>query len=212
MVTGCDHGCWYCYARKMCMRFPKLFPNGFKPSFHLERLQEPWLYKKPSKIFACSISDLFALWTLQEWRDAVLKSIEGCPVDHIFQLLTKNPERILLNDIGELFLEKKVWVGCTVTQVSELPLIESIKKVEATVRFASFEPLLGLIDMRHLDYLNGLDWAIIGKLTGSRRVQLQPEWVYNLVDALAVAGVPVFMKNNLFPVIPKEHITQEFPK
>lgn len=55
-IVGCDHGCWYCYAAKLAIRFPKNFPNGFKPTFYPERLKEPWKVKKPSKIFTCSVS------------------------------------------------------------------------------------------------------------------------------------------------------------
>jgi len=136
----------------------------------------------------------------------VLESIRLCPVKHTFQLLTKNPERI-----PNIQFPDNVWIGCTVTQPSELDLIDSIKKVKAKVRFASFEPLLGSINMLNIDKLSGIEWAIIGKLTGSRKVQLQPQWVYGLVDALKAAGVPYFMKNNLYPVIPKEAITREWP-
>jgi protein gp37 len=205
-ITGCLHGCWFCYAAKIPVRFPKRFPNGFNPTFWPERLYEPWELKKPSKIFVCSIADIFAAWTPEKWRDLVLESIKLCPVKHIFQLLTKNPERI-----PDIQFPDNVWIGCTVTQPSELDLIDSIKKVKAKVRFASFEPLLGPINMLDLARLRGLEWAIIGKLTGSRKVQLRPEWVYDLVDTMTVAGVPVFMKNNLYPIIPKEAILQAWP-
>lgn len=156
-ISGCDHGCWYCYAFKMAQRFPKIFPNGFKPTFHPERLQEPWKYRKPSKIFVCSIADLFAPWTKEKWRDAVLNSIEKCPVDHTFQLLTKNPERIPANKFPENF-----WIGTTVTnEAGDWRNIEQIKKVHCGVRFVSFEPLLGALP-EHVD-LQGVDWIIIWK-------------------------------------------------
>lgn len=187
-ISGCDHGCWYCYAKKMAQRFPKVFPNGFKPTFHPERLQEPYHYKKPSKIFVCSIADLFAPWSLPEWRDAVLMSCLGCPVKHIFQLLTKNPERIPPFNFPENF-----WIGCTVTNEAEdWRGIEHIKKVKCGVRFVSFEPLLGALP-EHVD-LQGVDWIIIGKLTGSRRVKLDPHWIYRILHLASELGIPVFMK------------------
>lgn len=58
-ITGCLHGCDYCYARKIAERFPKAFPQGFAPAFHQERLQEPIKLKKPSKIFTVSMGDMF---------------------------------------------------------------------------------------------------------------------------------------------------------
>src|SRR5690606_21415892 len=33
-VTGCLHGCTYCYARAIAARFPDGFPAGFTPLFH----------------------------------------------------------------------------------------------------------------------------------------------------------------------------------
>jgi len=205
--VGCDHGCWYCYAKKMCLRFPKIFPNGFKPTFHPERLGEPWEYKKPSKIFCCSISDLFAPWTKPEWRDQVLDSIDGCPVDHTFQLLTKNPERIPLGNWAAM---KKIWIGTTITNENgDWRNLECIKKVQAIVRFASFEPLLG--SLPSTVSLKGLDWIIIGKLTGSRKVRLNPFWVSQLKVRAMEAGIPIFMKNNLAPHYP-DQLIQQFPR
>ena len=40
-VTGCKHGCPYCYAREVANRFPAHFPNGFEPMFRPKRLDEP---------------------------------------------------------------------------------------------------------------------------------------------------------------------------
>jgi protein gp37 len=205
-VVGCLHGCWYCYARKMAQRFKKIFPNGFKPTFHQERLLEPWRYKKPSKIFVCSIADLFAPWTPEKWRAEVLMSMLLCPVKHTFQLLTKNPERIPLDKT----FPENFWLGTTVTCENEdWRNIESIKKVHCGVRFVSFEPLLG--EMPKSVSLNGIDWIIIGKLTGSRKVKLDPAWVLHTLKKAFELKIPVFMKNNLKPEIPLKLI-QEWPR
>jgi len=206
-IVGCDHGCWYCYAKKMCQRFPKIFPNGFKPMFHPERLKEPYELNKPSRIFACSISDIFAPWTPEVWRDAVLDVIFKCPVKHIFQLLTKNPERI-----PDIHFPDNVWVGTTVTNedgTCDYRNIPKIVHVKANVRFVSFEPLLG-----RLPYgisLRGVDWVIIGKLTGSRKVVLNKNWVNEILHETIDCNIPVFMKNNLIPIYDKKDLFQEFP-
>lgn len=225
VVTGCKHGCWYCYARKLCLRFKKIFPNGFEPTFHPERLTEPWDYKKPSKIFVCSIADLFASWTPKQWRDEVLKSMYLCPVPHTFQMLTKNPESIptltcrpLANPKFDLVFDSKApypdnwWFGTTVTGEgigTDVCNIKMIKQVPAKVRFVSFEPLLNNIDFR-LYSLEGIQWVIIGKLTGSKRVKLQPEWVQNIIDEADRWNIPIFMKNNLLDYYTT--LRQEFPR
>jgi len=204
-IVGCKHGCWYCYARKLTQRFKKIFPNGFEPTFHPERLKEPWELKKPSKIFVCSIADLFAPWTPREWREAVMDSVIFCPIKHTFQLLTKNPERIPL-----VVYPKNVWLGTTVTnEYDDAKNIYEIKQRCAGVRFASFEPLLGRLP--YWANLKGLDWIIIGKLTGSKKVQLKREWVEDILHQAMDHDIPVFMKNNLSPPWPKEDLIQQFP-
>jgi len=208
-ITGCKHGCWYCYAKKMAQRFKKIFPNGFEPTFHPERLKEPWELKKSSKIFVCSIADLFAPWTPKDWMTEVVKSIEMCPIKHTFQLLTKSPEGIPEFHI----FPKNVWIGVTVT--NEFPTydyrnIAKIVHVACGVRFVSFEPLLGSLP-RGIS-LRGVDWIIIGKLTGSRKVELKEAWVEDIVDEAKRCNIPVFMKNNLCPPFEKSELIQEFPK
>jgi len=112
-------------------------------------------------------------------------------VKHTFQLLTKNPELIPPKTYPE-----NVWIGTTVTcENGDWRNIEEIKKVKAGVRFASFEPLLGMLPWE-VD-LKGLDWIIIGKLTGSRKVPLDPEWVRRILKEAVQLEIPVFIKNNL---------------
>ena len=91
-VTGCLHGCEYCYARRITERFgnklpdfsvyPKMYenchmvdskftdnpyPHGFEPTFHAYRLDEPARLTKPRNIFVCSMADLFGEWVPDEW-------------------------------------------------------------------------------------------------------------------------------------------------
>lgn len=192
-ITGCKHGCWYCYAKKLTQRFKKIFPNGFEPTFYPERLKEPWEHKKPSKIFVCSIADLFAPWTPSKWREFVMDSMLMCPIKHTFQILTKSPENIP-KWVG---YPSNFWFGTTVTTEHEdMKNIEEIRNVNAKVRFVSFEPLLGAPDFSEHD-LEGIDWIIIGKLTGSKRVQLKNDWLIDIREEAKFWDIPIFEKNNL---------------
>lgn len=207
-IVGCKHGCWYCYARKLTQRFRKIFPNGFEPTFHSERLKEPYKLAKPSKIFVCSIADIFAPWTLHEWREQVFNSMLQCPIKHVFQLLTKNPENIPL-----VKYPKNWWIGTTITNerhTKDWRNITKIIHVDCGIRFVSFEPLLGSFPYGMT--LRGVDWVIIGKLTGSRKVELKTAWVEDILAECDREGIPVFMKNNLVPYFSKEELRQEFPK
>ena len=67
-VTGCKHGCPYCYARDIARRFypPEI---GFNPRFWPERLSAPQNTPVPKStelkdrlVFTCSMADLFGDW------------------------------------------------------------------------------------------------------------------------------------------------------
>lgn len=213
-IFGCDHGCYYCYAKKITQRFPNNFPNGFKPTFHPERLGEINKLKKPAKIFVCSCADLFASWTPVEWRNAVFESMSKCPVNHTFQMLTKNPERIptvnqcvLRCASPIIYYPENWWFGTTVTGEGDIKNIDEIRKVGGN-RFVSFEPLLRFLEPE----LDGIDWVIIGKLTCARRVKMERSWVMNIVDEATRVGAKVFMKNNLRKEFPNMELRQEFPE
>jgi protein gp37 len=203
-VTGCKHGCWYCYANKLFTRFHK----SFEPCFYRERLKEPYKLKKLSKIFVCSVADLFAPWTPREWWGEVFDSMLWCPIKHTFQMLTKNPELINLKGMSPKYPDNW-WFGTTVTtENGDIRNIEAIKKVDGN-HFVSFEPLLGALPKE--TSLKGIDWIIIGKLTGSRKVELDPIWVERIVREAVALDIPIFLKNNLLKAFPFPRL-QEFPE
>jgi protein gp37 len=150
--------------------------------------------------------------------------MESCPTNHQFQMLTKNPERIPTDNVvpadsNEMTIYKypgNWWFGTTVTGDHDTINIAAIKKVPAKIRFVSFEPLLGTIAFDLLPKicsLEGIQWVIIGKLTGSKRVKLQWEWVKNILEEAEKHSIPVFMKNNLIPeTIGQHELRQEFPQ
>lgn len=118
-VTGCLHGCEYCYARRIAERFgsnqmpiftdyPVLdkpvrsvgfdgekiqpYPFDFTPTFHRYKLDEPQRWTRPRNIFVCSMADLFGDWVPDEWIDDVIKATQRA-LQHRYLFLTKNPER-----------------------------------------------------------------------------------------------------------------------
>jgi len=197
-ITGCLHNCWYCYAKKLFTRFHK----NFKPTFHPERLKELEKIKKPSKIFVCSVADIFAEWTNQEWTKQVIDTINKYP-QHEYQLLTKQPNNILKYNYNL----RNCWIGVTISTNSEIWKISFIKIKSAKIRFISFEPLLENLNLTDKDFV-GIDWIIIGKLTSSKKIKLQNEWVENIINLARKNKIPIFVKNN---VKWKEKI-QEFPE
>jgi len=205
-VTGCLNNCPYCYARKIATRFKgtKAWPREFEPTFHLERLEEPKRLKKPSKIFVCSMGELFGRWVPDDWFFAVLRVIEDCP-QHIFQILTKFPREG--SEKWYLFPEN-VWLGVTVDSQDALHQAVWLSCFEAGKKFISFEPLLTSIDFSNFP-VKMLDWVIIGAQTNPYRPP-RKEWVRKIVKVLDDNGIPIFLKNNLKRIWDEE-LRQEFP-
>lgn len=96
-----------CYAERIAARFsgPGQPFHGFakrvngearwtgKVALIDDRLTEPLRWRRPAKIFACSMSDLFHEALPDEAIDQVFAVMALCP-QHTFQVLTKRPERM----------------------------------------------------------------------------------------------------------------------
>jgi len=188
-ITGCLHNCPYCYAKKLATRF-----NGgnFEPTFHPDRIDDPFKVKKPSMIFVGSMTDLGGPWCKDEWIDVILKTVDSC-THHIFQFLTKNPAN-LSKKFGEK-TRSNVWIGTTIenSEPSNWWRYSHMKDFHRVgVRFISFEPLQGPID--HNFY--GIDWVIIGAQTDPL-ILPKAEWVTDIIQKARNLEIPVFMKNSL---------------
>lgn len=99
-VTGCtkvSEGCRNCYADRMSKRLKAMgqrrYANGFDVTLHAYALEEPLGWRKPRKVFVCSMSDLFHRDVPDDYIDRVFAVTALCP-QHVFQVLTKRPERM----------------------------------------------------------------------------------------------------------------------
>lgn len=197
-VTGCKHGCPYCYAREFAERFGR----SFEPAFHPDRISEPIRRKQPTKIFVGSNADLFGNWVPGEWVRAVLDTVRQCP-QHTFQFLTKAPHNLVKFNPWPA----NCWIGASANNQAMMDhALFCLSMCNAPVKFVSAEPLLGPIT----GDLSALDWLIIGAQTGRNRHQPEPEWVTQLITCARDSGVSIWFKDNLdwqprineWPVVP----------
>lgn len=195
-VTGCLRGCDYCYARRTYERFGM----SFEPTLHEKRLAEPAKVATPSKVFVCSVADLFGPWVPDRWIERVFTATQAAS-QHAYQFLTKYPAKLWRWNPWP----GNAWVGTTATDQETMnEALVSLSHVLAPVRFVSAEPLLGPITAD----LSGLSWLIIGSMTGPGATPPKPEWVQGLIDSARAAGIPVWLKENLrWP-----ETIQEWPK
>ena len=225
-VTGCLHGCRYCYAREMTMRasYKNAFPIGFEPLFHHERLDAPANTKVPKeaetdprlkRVFVCSMADLYGQWVPQEWIDRVHASCIANP-QWDYLMLTKFPKRY----VG-LELPPTAWLGTSVDEQKRVRIAEEafrqIKDVR--VKWLSLEPLLAPLEFTDLSMF---DWIVIGAQSATEQpdghvAEFAPpfEWVARLVAQARECGCRVYLKPNLLgkvePQWPGMQLPQESP-
>lgn len=192
-TTGCSKvspGCKFCYAETITKRFPKTFTDGFNFTVHRDRLDEPKRWKKPSRIFVNSMSDLFHENMPLDFLAQIFEVMADCP-QHIFQILTKRHKRLL--EIAQMDVLKwppNVWMGVSVETQKYVERVDYLRKVPAAVRFLSCEPLLGNIDLN----LEGIHWVITGGESGPKHRPIKEEWVISIRDQCDEAGVAFFHK------------------
>lgn len=227
-VHGCSHagspGCDHCYARRMSKRLAGRYgyppaPDNFKVTLRPDRLEQPLKWRKPRRIFVCSMSDLFHddvpfMFIGQVMSVAALAMQRH---GHVFQFLTKRPARMLeFCHSGYLtargWSKLPFWLGVTVenqqTADERIPLL---LQTPAVVRFVSAEPLLSAVDLSKqpklpvgyrgqmlidYSYLAYLDWVIVGGETGPGARPMHPNWARGLKCQCQAADIPYFHKSN----------------
>jgi len=217
--------------------YPRLWPNRL----HIPRS------KTPRGIFPCDMSDLFGIGIPEEWTRAVLDECQRHPDDR-FYLLTKQPQNLPKFSP----FPDNCWPGVTATnEHMSAAGLGWLRDIEAKVKFMSLEPLLSWCEYHHPPWalwFEEIHWLIIGACTGTKAdmealvarypaLTLMPfgkkwtaqpriEWVQEIIAAADATGIPVFLKDNLKPLLkwPVEykfafavdrgcyHIRQEMPK
>src|SRR3990167_1086002 len=167
-------GCKYCYAERETTRLGKDFSQVRRSRTTFDA---PLRWKEPRRIFTCSFSDFF-IEEADAWRDEAWEVVRQTP-QHIYQILTKRPERIAEHLPKMCFIcgvEKprdyrtfmtsclqciwwpwpNVWLGTSVeNQKYAEERIPKFVAVPAKVHFLSCEPLLGPLNLS--SYGKGID-------------------------------------------------------
>jgi protein gp37 len=202
-ATGCDPvspGCDHCYARTMAKRL-KAMGNphyqtdgrdapGFGVQCHPDSLDAPTRWRKPRRIFVCSMSDLMHPRVPDMFVRQVIGTMRACP-QHTFMVLTRRPRRL-----KNFSWSGNCQVGVTVESRDYMWRIEQLSHVDAAFRFVSAEPLLGPLNLT-VDLAPGgpVSWVVCGGETGPKARPMDLDWARALRDQCAAAGVPFFFKS-----------------
>jgi protein gp37 len=220
-VTGCLHGCPYCYARELAYRdsYKTAYPIQFAPLFHHERLEDPVNTVPDSerpqdgRVFVCSMADLFGEWVPQDWIDSIFEATLRAPE---WEYLTKFPQRY-----RRINLPPKAWFGASVDVQKRVKVTEkAMPQLDVAVRWLSIEPLLEPLKF------NDLSWCDL-MVIGAQSETMQPDghvpafapklgWVTDLIAQARSFGVPVYLKPNLLGDLtgskPGMELPQEQPR
>ena len=209
-------------------------PSGRRRFFGHDKWRDPQRWDRKAerdgvrrRVFCGSMCDLFeALPEGHPDRDAVedarwlvWEQINLTP--HLdWLLLTKRPENVPeavpTGWMGSAW-PKNAWLGVSAgTQAEADDRIPLLLQVPAAVRFVSYEPSLGPVDLRPWMPIHAtdehdecatwcpacgptaprprIDWLIIGGESGPRARPCDVSWIRSLVRQCREAGVPAFVK------------------
>ena len=197
-----------------------------------EKLEDPLRWQKPRRIFVNSMSDLFHEDVPDEYIYGVL-GVAALTPWHTYQILTKRPERMLeimsafreLEDVAvrsivgaamhqtgaypvcqvdwDAWPLENVWLGVSIESQDHLDRWTALRDTPAAVRFISYEPALGPLDIfAHLHGPGGtcdrehhkLDWLIVGGESGPGARPCDVRWIRSIIKQCREAGVACFVK------------------
>ena len=239
-VTGCLHGCEYCYAEKVARRFGgslqeineihdlsrplprlKICGNGEIKAQKIEPFPfrfEPTLHRyrldEPQKKTTAGVIFVCSM------ADLFGSWVPDEWIQDVFEACAAAPQHTYL------FLTKnpeRYWDLAKAGRLPEAPNMwyGSTVPVETTKFyfsdshniFTSIEPILAPFSGGY-DKPPRVNWAIFGAETGNRKERVRPtwEWIEGMVDYLDRWHVPVFMKNSLRGIVPDDQFRQQTPK
>jgi protein gp37 len=178
----------------MAVRLKAMGANGYKNGFKLtlmpERLNQPLERKKPTKYFVNSMSDLFHEEVPFSYIDKIMDVIHRTP-HHIYQILTKRAE-VMESYFKDKDVPQNAWIGVSVEDKKYgVPRIENLRRVNASIRFLSVEPLIE--DIGEIN-LKDIHWVIVGGESGRKAREMKPEWAMNVQKQCEKANVAFFFK------------------
>ena len=210
-VSGCSplsEGCRNCYAARMAATRLQLHPRyaGLatfsdgkakwtgEVRLNYDVLEQPLHWKKPRRVFVCSMSDLFHESIDEDFLIDVFVRM-GEAHQHTFQILTKRPAKMYD------FISRSTWgmsplsnvhLGVSVeNQAAADERREYLGQCPAAVKFVSYEPALGPVDWTGWEFV---DQIISGGESGPGARPSHPDWHRATRDFCQANDIAYFFK------------------
>lgn len=199
-------GCAHCYAERLTrdrMGLGVWGPDAERRVTSATNWKKPRKWARASRaeglsrrVFCASLCDVMEDRSdLDEPRARLWDLIRETP-ELDWQLLTKRPEnyaRFLPPDWGTGW--DHVWLGTTIENQATAHRANALRAVPAVVRFVSYEPALGPLDLD----LTGLHWVIYGGESGPGYRAHDLAWPRAMRAACSAASVAFFFKQSSGP-------------
>lgn len=226
---GCDH----CYAEAlMDKRYGKVEwgPHGERKRTSEANWKLPLKWAKAARfdaarfigprprprVFCASLADWLDNQVPTPWRADLLELIDYTP-ELDWLLLTKRPENYqrLIGHQWPKGPPANVWLGVTAEdQDNYRRRWRFLSQLPAAVRFISYEPAIGPLDLDILDVTPRLpDWVICGGESGPGARQMNEGWARDVKLQCEKLGVSFFMKQMTGKKpVPDYLMVREFPR
>lgn len=209
-----------CYAKIQTDRYAghsKGYPEAFsKPQLFTDRIaiackwgdltgqarvDKPWLNGFPRTIFLDDMGDTFTESLPLDWLAPFIPAMEASP--HIWQVLTKRPERMraFFEEYGRV--PKNFWLMTSVTDQRTAPRIHQLLSIAGAwdnVRAISYEPGWGpIVDTDQFKSFLIMEpheklWVIIGGQSGATARPFDVQWAHDVINQCGLAGISCFVK------------------
>lgn len=240
-MRGCSLAsdeCQFCYAQSIARRFSgpgKPFEglinrhgkwNGVMRQAPEHTLYEPLTWRRPTRVFVNSMTDLFHENAEEWWIDQIFAVMSLCP-QHSFIILTKRAERMReycsapdvwdrVDAMQSSIIEERVDALARRTDdlsaraMDEWPLHNvilgvSVGRREFLARIDHLRETPAAVRMVSFEPLledlgtidlRGIGWAVVGSESGRGARSCDLDWVRSLRDQSAAAGTAFFWKQH----------------